>query len=175
MKRLPQIAIIGGNEKICTKKDYQIAIEVGKILIDSNCRIFTGGYGGVMEAVSKGAKKSKNYRDGVIIAIIPDLDKRKANEYSDIIIATGMGFSRNQILIATCDLVIAIGGGAGTLNEMSYAWQLVKPIFAFKTSGWSKKLAGKYIDYRLEKPIVAIKSISSFKCKLNGFLVNFDK
>ncbi|MHA1435310.1 MAG: TIGR00725 family protein [Candidatus Heimdallarchaeota archaeon] len=173
MKRLPQVAVIGGNEKSCTNNDYEMALEVGKILVDSSCRILTGGYGGVMEAVSKGGKSSSNYKEGVIVAIIPDLNKKKVNDFSDIIITTGMGFSRNQILVASSDLVVAIGGGAGTLNELTYAWQLVKTIFAFKTSGWSKKLAGKFIDKRLEKPIIPIDSISDFKNKLDEFLTKF--
>ena len=173
MKKLLQVAVIGGNKKSCTKKDYETALDVGKILVDSSCRIFTGGYGGVMEAVSKGGKSSLNYKEGGIVAIIPDLSKKKVNDYSDIIIITGMGFSRNQILVASSDLIIAIGGGAGTLNELTFAWQLVKPIFAFKTSGWSKKLAGKFIDDRLKQPIIPIESISDFKNKLDEFLTKF--
>jgi len=175
MTRIPQVAIIGGNEKISTAEDIEIAKKVGQILIDLNCRIFNGGFGGVMEASCIGAKKSKNYRDGMIVAIIPDYNTNKANKLNDIVISTGMGFSRNQILISSCDLIIAIGGGAGTLNELTFAWQLVKKIFAFETSGWSKKLAGKFIDSRLKNPIIALKSISDFKKHLDVFLVEFNK
>ena len=63
MTRLPQVAVIGGNETMCTRFDIEIAEKVGEILVDSNCRIFNGGFGGVMKATCVGARKSKNYKN----------------------------------------------------------------------------------------------------------------
>ena len=66
-----------------------------------------------MEAASKGASQSKNWQDGDVIAILPGDDPYYANPYADIVVSTGIGFSRNYI-IAHSDAVIAVGGGSGT-------------------------------------------------------------
>ena len=50
------------------------------------------------------------------------------------------------------DVVIAVGGGAGTLSEIALAWQHQKPVIALDTgSGWSTRLAGScsIIDARM--------------------------
>ena len=45
-----------------------------------------------------------------------------------IAIATGLGVSRNLIIIRSAEAVIAISGGFGTLSEMAFALQLQKPV-----------------------------------------------
>ena len=105
-----------------------------------------------MAAVCKGAKLSNKYKEGMTVGIIPSLDKSTSNPYVDISIATGVSFARNQVIIASADAVIAIGGGSGTL--------LKKPILAFVSAeGWSNKLAGKRIDNSRTDVIIACQSV----------------
>jgi nucleoside 2-deoxyribosyltransferase len=40
-----------------------------------------------------------------------------------------------KILINTADIIIAVAGGAGTLSEISFAWQMQKPIIAYPGFG----------------------------------------
>jgi uncharacterized protein (TIGR00725 family) len=143
----PQIAVIGSGLLSEAQQEYTIAKELGRGLIDQGYRILCGGLGGVMTAVCEGARTSKNYSEGSTIGIIPTLDKDIVNPYVDISIATGLSIARNQVIIASSDLVISISGGAGTLSELAFAWQLNKPIITLRsTGGWSDKLSNRKID-----------------------------
>ncbi|MBC8343841.1 MAG: TIGR00725 family protein [Bacteroidetes bacterium] len=126
---------------------YQLALELGKTVIDNGYRILSGGMSGIMEAVSKGAKKSTKYYDGLCIGILPGFDPQYSNKYTDVVIATGLDTYRNAI-VANSDVVIAMGGRAGTLSEMAFAWTFKRMILAYKVHGWSGKLAGSKIDDR---------------------------
>ena len=60
-----------------------------------------------------------------------------------------IGGGREFNLVLSCDCVIAIGGGSGTLTEMAIAYQAGIPIITIdQFAGWSKELANKYIDDR---------------------------
>lgn len=53
------------------------------------------------------------------------------------------------MLVSSCDAIVAIGGGSGTLNEITVAYQKKIPIFVMKgTGGWADKLADQYLDDR---------------------------
>ncbi|MFW9852359.1 MAG: TIGR00725 family protein [Candidatus Thorarchaeota archaeon] len=142
-----QVAVIGFGDLTENPALDGIAEKLGKLLIDNDYRILCGGLGGVMSSICKGAKESSNYKEGMTVGIIPSLDTSLTNPYVDIRIATGMSYSRNQIIIASSDIVISIGGGAGTLSEIAFAWQMNKKVISLsKSGGWSEKLAGKKID-----------------------------
>ena len=82
-----------------------------------------------MEAACRGAKKS----GGMTIGIIPGEDKSKANRFVDIVIPTGMGFSRNTLVVGTGDMVVALPGAYGTLSEIGFALIGKKPVYGFDT------------------------------------------
>ncbi|WP_051296838.1 LOG family protein, partial [Treponema pedis] len=141
------IGIIG-DASIELQTQYELAFLMGKKLIDSGYIIATGGLGGVMEAASKGALNSSNYDKKSVIAVLPNYDFSSANAYSDIVLPLGNGIERNGNLISICDAVIAIGGGAGTLSEISTAWQMGKLIICLGNYGWSGKLKNIKLDSR---------------------------
>lgn len=142
------ISVIGDSKIDQDGLKYKLAYATGKALVDAGFRVQSGGLGGIMEAVFKGAKASKNYREGDTIAIIPSFDRTAVNQYADIVIPTGLDVMRNA-LVANADAVVAIGGGAGTLSEMALAWSLYRPIVAFtNVDGWSAELAERKLDNR---------------------------
>lgn len=152
MNRQKIVAICGdaivkeGSEK------YKIAFEIGKALIDNGYRLQTGGLGGVMTAACKGAKSSSKYKDGDIIALVPSFDVNEVNEFADIVIPTGLDVMRNA-LVANAGAVVAIGGGAGTLSEIAFAWTFGRLIVGVSNvEGWSSKLAGSKVDDRIRYP-----------------------
>ena len=68
---------------------------------------------------------------------------------ADIKIATGKDIMRAEDVV-DADAVISIGGGAGTLNEISIAWAKFKLIISCSEfDGWSKKLANTKLDNRI--------------------------
>lgn len=152
------IAVIGDRHCTADESKAEIAYELGKALVDNGYRVLTGGMGGkdkddgIMEFAMKGARESVKYTEGDTIAIIPGFSPEQASRYADIVIPTGLDVYRNCIT-ANADAVIAIGGGAGTLCEMAFAWSLGRLIIAFDNiQGWSSQLAGKPIDHRKRYP-----------------------
>lgn len=145
-KRL--VAVIGDSNLGQDDPKLALAREVGRLLVDSGCRVVTGGLGGVMAAAMDGARTSAKYADGDTIGILPGYDPNEAASSADIVIATGMNLARN-LIVANSEGLIAIGGGAGTLSEIALAWQMRRPLVALAVNGWSKKLGASRIDGRV--------------------------
>lgn len=151
MNRRKVVAVIG---KASAPPEVAAAAEsVGREIVEQGWRLVTGGLGGVMEAASRGATRAPSYRDGDVIGLLPGADADAANPWVDIAIPTNLGYARNVLVVATADVVVAVGGGAGTLSELAMAWQLDKPIVALEVTGWSRRLAGQAIDERPRDPI----------------------
>ncbi|MEH0156083.1 TIGR00725 family protein [Limibacter armeniacum] len=148
-KRKKLIGVIGPNASACTEEIYHFGIALGKALVDEGYVIVNGGMKGIMEAVFKGAHQSEAYTFGTTVAIIPHDEKEYANEYADIVIPTGIGIARNQVIVNTADIIVAVAGGAGTLSELAFAWQKGKSVVcATQFGGWAQALAGKQLDKR---------------------------
>ena len=158
-QQMKQIIAIIGNANIENDIEKQkISFELGKLIIDNGFVLATGGLGGVMEYASKGAKTSEKYTENSIIGVLPDYNSDNANKYIDIAIPTGFGLARNLMLISMANAVIAIGGGSGTLNEISASWQMNKLIIGLQVEGWSEKLCGKALDERRSDIIYCAKN-----------------
>ena len=150
-KRRPLVAIIGDGGAPAESLVYEAARAAGRAAVDRGFRVVSGGLGGIMEAAFMGARESAAYREGDTLAIVPQVDPSLANEYADVVLATGLGHVRNS-LVANSDAVVAIGGGAGTLCEMSFAWMFGRLIVAVPISGWSRKLADQRLDDKIRHP-----------------------
>lgn len=146
-KRRYTIAVIGDARVSPGGKKDLLAEQIGRKLVDEGYRILTGGMDGVMKAAHRGARSSENWRDGLCIGLLKGSDPSAANPYVDIVIPTAMGHVRNMV-VAQSDAVVAIGGGAGTLTEMAFAWIHNRLIIGTNCDGWSRKLAGQRIDER---------------------------
>ena len=151
--RKPLIAVIGYNDVASNSAHYRHAHDVGRLLIERGYRLISGGMGGVMEAASQGARGAHNHASGDVIAVLPGHAMDGANPYADVVIPSGLGFTRN-VIIAHADAVIAVGGGAGTLSEMAYAWMFDRLLIALRVEGWSGQLADKPIDQRNRRPAI---------------------
>ncbi len=135
------------------------AEEVGRLIAARNGVVITGGLGGVMEAASKGAHEA----GGLVIGLLPGLDRGSANRFVDIPLATGLGTIRNHLTVRGSDAVIMIGGGAGTLNELTVSYGTKPTVVLTGTDGWSDRIRevlydGKYLD---ERRVAAIHFASS--------------
>ena len=121
------ISVVGGEH--CSKEIYEMAVEVGKRIAKMGAILITGGRGGVMEAVCKGAKE----KNGIAIGILPSIDRKEANKYLDCAIVTGLGYARNALVVLNGDVVIAIDGQYGTLSEIALALEYGKPVYGLMT------------------------------------------
>ena len=141
------ISVIGDAGVQPGSATYEMACDVGRLAVDAGFRVMTGGLGGVMEAACKGAHASALYREGDTIGILPQLDPAAANPWVDIVLATGLDHARNT-LVANADAVVALGGGAGTLSEMAFAWMFKRLIVAVRGLGWADRLGDQRLDAR---------------------------
>ena len=121
-----QISVIGSGAEA-----EERAEEVGRLLAERGCVVVTGGRGEVMAAAARGAKSA----GGTTIAVLPGESRAGANEWSDYVVATGMGHARNLAVVASGDAVIAVGGRWGTLAETGFARVLGRPVVIFEP-GW---------------------------------------
>lgn len=155
MNKKQIVAVIGDGALPPNSEKERFAEGLGEALVTAGYRIICGGLGGVMEAAARGAHRSPWYRDGDVIGVLPGCSPDAANEFIDIPIATGLDHARNFI-VANSDAVIAIGGGSGTLSELSYAWIMRRLILAYRVphpavtsntfADWSAVVADKRLD-----------------------------
>ncbi len=142
-------AVIGGNTG--SEALMEASVDIGRGLVDAGFRLVTGGRGGVMAAASRGAHLSERYTEGTVVGLLPTLDPADANEWVDVVVPTGLHHARNALVVAMADVVVAVGGSAGTLSEMALAWTQGKPVVALDLGeGWSARLAGEALDDRRE-------------------------
>lgn len=70
----------------------------------------------------------------------------------DIALPTSLDHARNA-LVAQCEAMVVIGGGAGTLSEVSLAWSYRRLIVALQGSGGTAdKISGTKLDERVRYP-----------------------
>jgi uncharacterized protein (TIGR00725 family) len=147
VEKRAMIGLIGDGTAQEGSEAWMEAEALGRLIVDSGHRIVCGGLGGVMHAACRGARQSSRYREGDTVGILPGTDPAEANDAVDVVVPTGLGHARN-IIIAQAQVVVAVGGGAGTLSEIAMAWVHNRPIVALELDGWSGRLAGTPVDDR---------------------------
>ncbi|MBS1267689.1 MAG: hypothetical protein MAG458_00398 [Nitrosopumilus sp.] len=151
MVKKRQILVVGHNTNGCTAEHERIAYEIGAEIAKSESVLITGGLGGVMQAASHGAHDE----NGLTVGIIPQDDAHHANEYCDIVIPTGMGFTRDFLNALSSDGVIIVGGGSGTLSEVCASYMSKKPMVAMRnfSSSITPYIDG-FLDHREHVKII---------------------
>ncbi|MBU0461249.1 MAG: hypothetical protein KJ574_01545 [Nanoarchaeota archaeon] len=151
MRRL-QIGVMGSAADLKYSSELEtIAERVGELIARDGHIVVYGAekdYDSLSTAAAKGAKRAK----GVTVGVTYGTDKKifDANN-TDVVISCGLdrGGGREFVLVNSCDAIIAISGGSGTLTEMAIAYQSNIPIVCLTgVGGWSGVLAGKYVDDR---------------------------
>ena len=70
-----------------------------------------------------------------------------------------IGGGREFTLVLSCDVIIAISGGSGTLTEMAIAYQAGIPIIVVnRFGGWAEKLSDKFIDERNRLKCISVET-----------------
>ncbi|HEX6115791.1 MAG TPA: TIGR00725 family protein [Solirubrobacterales bacterium] len=130
-----QVAVIGKGVADDELEGY--AEDVGRRLAEEGARVVCGGLGGVMSAVARGASQA----GGDVIGIVPTEEPEQANEHCTHVVAAGVGYARNLAVVASADVVIAIGGEWGTLSEIGHARQFGRPVVAL--ASWTLTAGGE--------------------------------
>lgn len=125
-----QIGIIGAEKKNLPidrqkkKKILQTAEIVGDLVAKNKAILITGGCNGVAEAAAKAA-----YKQGGIVAGTPGRKRMTANPWVTVEICTPIEVGDFIFAgILSCDVIIVLPGGVGTLAELAIAYRYRKPL-----------------------------------------------
>lgn len=171
-----KIAVCGSATGALPKGIFNKAREIGKFLAKNNIVVFTGATTGYSYEAAKGAFSS----GGLTVGISPAESLEEHINYYKLptdayrlIIYTGHGYkARDIVLIRSIDAVIFIGGGVGTLCELSAAIDCDKVIGILKNSGGvtdiSKNIAK--ISHRIKPKFIYDSDPESLVNKLIKFV-----
>ena len=115
------ITVFGSGNITDANPLYRDAVSFGEIAAKNGFNIVSGGYGGIMEAVSKGAYESGGKTTGITVRIW----NRNPNSYLTEIIQTDSLFERLLRLIDYGDIYLFLEGGTGTLLELASIMELI--------------------------------------------------
>lgn len=118
--------------------EYEYAYQLGKKLAQNNINVCSGGFQGIMDAVSKGAREGGAEAVGVTL----DIYNVHASKFLSQEIKCHTLFDRLKNLIEIGDAYVVLQGGTGTLLELALVWEYMnknmiqtKP-FACHSSLW---------------------------------------
>jgi len=114
----PIVTIFGGSKCSEGSEEYRQALELGGRLAEAGFTICTGGYLGIMEAASRGARE----KGGRVLGIVMNQFKSEPNRYLTDKVATDHFYDRLQNLINRSVGFVAFRGGMGTVTEVSLVW-----------------------------------------------------
>ena len=126
------MAVVGGYE--ADDVDARaVAEEVGRLLAQRGCVVVTGrpaGRGG------GGQRGARCWLAGTTVGILPGAQRSEANPYVTVAVPTGLGETRNALVVMGADAVIALPGAYGTLSEIAHALLAGTRVVAIG-DGWS--------------------------------------
>ena len=151
MKKL-QIGIMGSAADLnYSKETLKFAKELGKkIALSGNILVY--GAESDYTSLSTEAAKEASKNNGITVGVAGGKSKEVYGKYRPtVLINSGLeiGGGREFNLVLSCDVIIAISGGSGTLTEMAIAYQAGIPIIVVdKFGGWAEELSDRYFDDR---------------------------
>ena len=112
------VTIFGGSKCSADSPEYREALDLGARLAEAGFTICTGGYLGIMEAASRGARE----KGGRVLGIVMNQFRSEPNRFLTDKVATDHFYDRLQNLIARSVGFVALRGGMGTVTEVSLVW-----------------------------------------------------
>lgn len=106
--------------------DYEAAYALGRALAGAGFAVMSGGYYGIMAAVSKGASELGGHTIGITTNQIEALSGVRANPWIKQEVKYPILGERINHLILQSDGYIAMPGGVGTLHEIAETWEMLR-------------------------------------------------
>ena len=116
------VAVFGSSEPRDGDAAYDDARSAGATLANAGFAVISGGYGGVMEAASRGAREGGGRAIGVTVKNF--LDRAGGNRWLSHCIEEDDLFSRTRTLVAGAAGFLILPGRSGTLAEVAFLWAL---------------------------------------------------
>jgi hypothetical protein len=123
MTERPLIAVFGSSTVCDSDPPYRLAYQLGRELARSGAGVMTGGYGGTMEACSRGAHEV----GGHVVGVTVDLFEKRGpvNRWVKERVHMPTLYQRLQYLVDHADGFIGLPGSLGTLTEVFLTWTLL--------------------------------------------------
>jgi len=116
------VTVFGSSRSREGESDYEEARVLGRALARHGFAVCSGGYGGVMEAVSRGAKEAGGKTYGVTAEFFK---AAKLNRWVDVEVRKQNWEERLFELIRLAHGFVACKGGTGTLVELAVVWEML--------------------------------------------------
>jgi uncharacterized protein (TIGR00730 family) len=115
------VTVFGSSRPRSGDAHYEEAHALGAALAAKGLAVCSGGYGGVMEAVSRGAKEA----GGRTLAVTAQFSRSRANAWIEEEIRVKTWQDRLFELIKRGGGYVACPGGTGTLVELAVVWEML--------------------------------------------------
>jgi uncharacterized protein (TIGR00730 family) len=115
------ITVFGSSKPLPGDSEYENAYMLGKIFGQNNFSVCSGGYQGIMDAVSKGAVENGTEAIGITV----DIFNAVSSSHLTKEIKCHSLFQRIEKLIEHGDAFVILPGGTGTLVELSIVWEML--------------------------------------------------
>jgi uncharacterized protein (TIGR00730 family) len=129
---------IFGSCKDLSQETKEEIVRLGKMLAQMDVTVMSGGFGGTMEDISRGAKSVGGKTVGVTCYVWDKGLYLKANEFVDEEIVADSLFERIEVMLKEADAFVVFPGGTGTMLELSATLEYInkgliepKPIILF--------------------------------------------
>ena len=136
-----RIGVMGSAQgpTIENQENIRNAIELGHHIAKADCILVNGACPGLPDEAAYGAHQA----GGLVMGVSPAFSEKEHIEkyrspidYYDIILYTGLGLMERDIInIRSSDAIILLGGGVGTLNEFTVAYDEEKVTGVLTGSG----------------------------------------
>jgi len=115
----PVVAVFGAARLAPERPAFRMALALGGAIARRGWTLACGGYGGAMEAASRGAAEAGGRTIGVTCDTL-DRAGRRANPWIREEIRRPTARERLMTLVRMADAAVAMDGGIGTLSEIAF-------------------------------------------------------
>ena len=122
----PVISVFGSAWPVPHSPAYEEARVIGQLLAEAGFAVATGGYSGVMGAISQGAAEAGGHVIGVTCVQIEQFRPLGPNQWVKEEIKYQTLQERLIHLVMRNEGIITMPGGIGTLSEMALAWSFIQ-------------------------------------------------
>lgn len=115
------VTVFGSSIPKENDEEYKIAFKLGELFAKAGLNVCSGGYQGIMDAVSKGC----NQNGGEAIGVTLDIYNSTPSKFLTKEIKCNTLFERLTNLIQIGDAYVVLQGGTGTLVELAIVWEYI--------------------------------------------------
>ncbi len=115
------VTVFGSSRPRPGEPDYEEARALGGALAGRGFVVCSGGYGGVMEAASRGAKEA----GGRTLGVTAEFFRSRTNAWVDEEVRVKTWQERLFELVRRGHAYVACRGGTGTLVELAVVWEML--------------------------------------------------